>query len=157
MNGGKIKVLIITTSGLARKDGISTVILDNLARLDTAKYDLQIIASGEYRYDLVQAFQDIGVTIRYLPSRKILPREYFKAFTKLFKEERYDVIYIHGSSAIMSVEFYIAKHYGCKVRISHSHNTICDHLKIDKILRPFFYRVITDRLACGYMAIDHLR
>ncbi len=147
--GGRIKVLTITTSGLARRDGISTVILDNFARLDTAKYDLQIIASGEYSYDLVQAFQNIGVKIHYLPSRKASPRDYYKAFAKLFKEERYDAIYIHGSSAIMSAEFYIAKHYGCKVRIPHSHNTMCDHRKVDKILRPFFYRMITDRVACG--------
>ena len=149
MCGGKIKVLTITTSGLARRDGISTVILDNFARLDPEKYDLQIIASGEYSYDLVQAFQNIGVKIHCLPSRKVSPRDYFKAFAKLFKEERYEAIYIHGSSAIMSVEFYIAKDYGCKVRIPHSHNTTCDHLMVDKILRPFFYRVITDRVACG--------
>lgn len=147
--GGKIKVLTITTSGLARKDGISTVILDNFKSLAPEKYDLQIIASGEYSYELVQAFQNIGVTIRCLPSRKVSPRDYFKAFVKLFRQERYDVIYIHGSSAIMSIEFYIAKHYGCKVRIPHSHNTLCDHVKMDKILRPFFYRVITDRVACG--------
>ena len=147
--GGRIKVLTITTSGLARRDGISTVILDNYSRLDKTKYDLQIIASGEYSCDLVQAFQNIGVTIRCLPSRKVSPRDYFKEYIKLFKKERYDVIYIHGSSAIMSVEFYIAKHYGCRVRIPHSHNTMCDHVKVDKILRPFFYRVITDRVACG--------
>lgn len=149
MNGGKIKVLAITTSGLARKDGISTVILDNFARLDTSKYDLQVIASGEYSYDLIQAFQRLGVTIRCLPSRKVSPSDYFKAFAKLYKEERYDALYIHGSSAIMSLEFYIAKHYGCKARIPHSHNTTCDHRKIDRMLRPLFYRVITDRLACG--------
>jgi len=147
--GGKIKVLTITTSGLARKEGISTVILDNYSRLDSSKYDLQIIASGEYSYELVQAFQGIGVRIRCLPSRKETPGDYFRAFIKLFKEEKYDVIYIHGSSAIMSIEFYIAKHYGCKVRIAHSHNTTCDHKKVDKMLRPLFYRVITDRLACG--------
>ena len=109
MSGGKIKVLTITTSGLARRDGISTVILDNFARLDPEKYDLQIIASGEYSYDLVQAFQNIGVKIHCLPSRKVSPRDYFKAFAKLFKEERYEAIYIHGSSAIMSVEFYIER------------------------------------------------
>ena len=147
--GEKIKILTITTSGLAHKEGISTVILDNFSRLDKMKYDLQIIASGEYSYGLVQAFQSIGVVIRCLPSRKLSPRDYFKEFIRLFNRERYDVIYIHGSSAIMAIEFYIAKHFGCKVRIAHSHNTTCNHKMIDKILRPFFYRVITNRLACG--------
>lgn len=150
MGGGeKIKVITITTSGLARKEGISTVILDYYGKLDRTKYDLQIVASGEYCYELVRAFQKIGVKIRCLPSRKATPNDYYKAFIKLFKEERYDVIYIHGSSAIMAVEFMIAKLFGCKVMIAHSHNTMCNHPKMDKLLRPLFYNLLTKGLACG--------
>ena len=41
---------------------------------------------------------------------------------------------------------------GCvdfKKRIAHSHNTKCDQVRADKLLRPLFYHLYTDALACG--------
>ena len=52
----KIKILTITTSGLVRKEGISTVILDYYSSFDKTRYQLDIIASGEYNSDLVSEF-----------------------------------------------------------------------------------------------------
>lgn len=49
----------------------------------------------------------------------------------------------------MSIELYLAKLLGCKIRIVHSHNTTCDHKVIDKMLRPIFYKSYTKALACG--------
>ena len=146
---GKTKILTITTTGLGKKEGISTVILDYYSYFDKDKFQLDIIASGKYGYQLVTEFQNIGVNIRVLPSRKHSVTKYIKAFYKLFKEEHYNAIYMHGSSAIMSIELFIAKMCGCRTRIVHSHNTTCDHKKADKLLRPVFYRLYTKALACG--------
>ena len=148
----KIKILIVTTTGLGKKEGISTIILDYFSRFDKDKFDIDIIASGSYSYDLVVEFQNAGINIRCLPSRKASVRKYIIAFYKLFKLQHYDVLYIHGSSEIMSIELVIAKLAGCKVRIAHSHNTTCDHKKADKILRPLFYILYTDAFACGQEA-----
>lgn len=145
----KIKILTITTSGLWKKEGISTVILDYYSLFDKKKFDLEIIASGEYGYELVSEFQNIGVTIRCLPSRKSSLIKYIKAYINLLRNENYDVLYIHGSSAIMSIELILAQICGVKVRVVHSHNTTCDHKKADKFLRPIFYRTYTKALACG--------
>lgn len=60
----KFKILTMTTSGLGRKEGISTVILDYYSYFDKEKYQLDIIASGEYNYGLVTEFQKIGVNVR---------------------------------------------------------------------------------------------
>lgn len=38
---------------------------------------------------------------------------------------------------------------GCKVRIAHSHSSSCEHKKMDKLIRPIFYRSYTDALACS--------
>ena len=38
---------------------------------------------------------------------------------------------------------------GCKKRIAHSHNTRCDQVKLDKLLRPIFNILYTDAIACG--------
>lgn len=145
----KIKILAISTSGLARKEGISTVILDNFSRFDKDIFELHVIAAGAYSYELVQEFEIAGVAIKCLPSRKASLSLYVKAFIALFKKEKYDALYIHGSSAIMSIELMIAKLCGCKVRVVHSHNTTCDHKKADKLLRPLFYNLYTDAIACG--------
>lgn len=145
----KIRILTVTTSGLARKEGISTVILDYYSRFDKNKFELDIIASGAYSYELVKSFQSIGVNIRCLPSRKINFPKYVKAFIGLIKEQQYDALYIHGSSAIMAIELMLARISGCKIRVVHSHNTTCEHKVVDKILRPIFYHSYTKALACG--------
>lgn len=145
----KMKILTISTSGLEKKEGISTVILDNFSRFDKKVFDLHIIAAGEYSEALVQEFERAGIIVKCLPSRKASVSLYVKAFIALFRKEKYDALYIHGSSAIMSIELMIAKLCGCKIRVVHSHNTTCDHKKADKLLRPLFYRLYTDAIACG--------
>lgn len=152
----RIKILTISTSGLAKKEGISTVILDNYALFDKDKFQLDVIASGNYNYQLVTEFQNIGVNIKCLPSRKINVIDYIIALMKLMKKEKYDAIYLHGSSAIMSIELIVAKMCGCRIRVVHSHNTTCDHKIVDKLLRPIFYRSYTVALACGSEAGEWL-
>ena len=66
----KIKILTITTSGLKKKDGISTIILDSYEELDIEKYQIDITVAGEYDPGLVKAFENIEVCPRYLPERK---------------------------------------------------------------------------------------
>lgn len=145
----KNKILTITTSGLGKKEGISTVIMDYYAYFDKKRFDLDIVASGSYSYQLVKEFEKVGVNIRCLPSRKASVGKYVKALIVLFREQKYDAIYIHGSSAVMSIELLIAKLCGCKIRVVHSHNTTCDHKRLDGLLRPIFYHTYTQALACG--------
>lgn len=66
----KIKILTITTSGLKKKDGISTIILDSYKELDIEKYEIDITVSGAYDLDLINAFENIEVHPRYLPGKK---------------------------------------------------------------------------------------
>lgn len=152
----KIKILTITTSGLYKKEGISTIILDDYSFFDKSKFKIDIIAAGDYGYELISEFQTIGVNIRFLPSRKTNVINYIVSYIKLLKESRYDALYIHGSSAIMTIELIIAKMCGVKVRIVHSHNTACEHKIVDKLLRPLFYMSYTKALACGRRAGEWL-
>lgn len=145
----KIKILTITTSGLKKKDGISTIILDSYKELDIEKYEIDITVSGAYDLDLINAFENIEVHPRYLPERKRELGNYVRELRSLLLKEKYDVVYVHGSSAIIGIELFIAKMCGCKVRIAHSHSSSCEHKKMDKLIRPIFYRSYTDALACS--------
>lgn len=91
-----------------------------------------MIASGDYSYQLISEFQNTGVNIKRLPSRKNSVDHYITALVKLMKEEKYDAVYRHESSAILSIELIIARMCGCEIRVVHSHNTICDHKMADK-------------------------
>lgn len=147
-----IRILTVTTSGLSGREGISTILFDYFSRFDKKKFQLDMIASGEYSRELVCRFQEAGVSIYFLPSRQKELIPYMAACLKLMKKQKYDALYIHGSSAIMSIELFLAKLCGCKARIVHSHNTTCSHKKADRLLRPFFYRLYTSALACSEKA-----
>jgi len=145
----RIKILLITTTGLDKKEGISTVLLDYFSRFDHNRFDIDIVASNTSDSELLRELEDAHIKAQMLPKRKKNIKQYVLALKRLFKEKKYDALYIHGSSAIMSIELMIAKMSGCRVRIVHSHNTICDHKNIDKLLRPLFYNLYTDAFACG--------
>lgn len=145
----KTKILTVTTTGLYKKEGITTVILDYYSQFDKEKFELDIIASGEYCDHLIREFQNIDVNICYLSSRKEMFFTYIMEYFSLMRKRKYDAIYIHGSSAIMAIELLIAKMCRCRTRVVHSHNTYSDHRIIDKFLRPIFYSTYTQALACG--------
>ena len=113
------------------------------------KYEIDITVSGAYDLDLINAFENIEVHPRYLPERKRELGNYVRELRSLLLKEKYDVVYVHGSSAIIGIELFIAKMCGCKVRIAHSHSSSCEHKKMDKLIRPIFYRSYTDALACS--------
>lgn len=145
-------MITVSTSGFIRREGISTIILDYYSLFDKEKFDLDLVVSGDYNPDLVGSFQKIGVNICFLPSRKKDILKYILRLACLLKVNQYDAIYVHGSSAIMSIELVLAKIFGCKIRVSHSHNTTCDYKKIDHLLRPVFYHSYTRAVACGVEA-----
>lgn len=152
----KIKILAVSTSGLGQKEGISTVILDYFSRFDRERFDLSMAAQGQTSTALAAEFQAAGVRVVSLPDRKGNTAAYMKALFRLLRREKYHAVYVHGSSAIMSIELGLAWLCGCPIRIAHSHNTCCDHQKADRLLRPLFYRLYTDAFACGQAAGEWL-
>ena len=143
------KILVISTSGFSKKEGISTMILDLLGRFDKAKFKIHLIVQGNYDRGLISEFNNVGIICKYVPSRKKALFKYMKMLNSIFKKEKYDVVYVHGSSAIMSIELFVAALNGCRVRLVHSHNTMCEHKILDKCFRPLFYYLYTDAMACG--------
>lgn len=143
------KILVISTSGFSKKEGISTVLIDNLGRFDKLKFDIHVVVQGDYDKELITEISNVGISCKFIPSRKNSVFKYIYNLIHIFLTEKYHAVYVHGSSAIMSIELLIAFLCGCKVRIVHSHNTTCNHKMADKMLRPLFYHLYTDALACG--------
>lgn len=87
-----------------------------------------------------------------MPSRRTQTISYFLKLTTFIKRNHIDVVHAHGNSGTLSIEMLASWIGGCKKRIAHSHNTKCDQVKADKILRPIFNVLYTDAIACGWDA-----
>lgn len=77
------------------------------------------------------------------------PIMYCKKLYKIIKEEKYDVVHVHGSSSMMFLQLLVAKKAGVKVRIAHSRNTSSDYNFLNKLCMPIFKRLYTHAFACG--------
>lgn len=145
----KVKILTVSSSGFNAHDGIGTVLYDYYKRFDLERFELHLAVAGRYKQEFINKFECIGVVPQYLPSRSRNTAQYFFSMIRLIADEKYDVIYVHGSSAILSIDLLAAKLSGCKCRVVHSHNTMCDHKKLDMLLRPILYSLYTEAFACG--------
>ena len=144
----KINVLQVVTGGL-RNDGITLSQLDIAKRIDKNKFKLDYLAVHNDDYYIINEFKNNNCdVIKMLDRKKHLFRYIFK-LKKIIKKNDYDVIHVHGSSALLSIELSIAKKCGVPVRIAHSRNTTCNQKKLDKLLRRKFYKSYNVSLACG--------
>lgn len=143
-----IKVLNVITGGLGR-EGITTTQLELMKVMDKSDMQIDVAAVHNDEPDVMKEFEMTGCRVLKFPDRKKEVISYIKKLNYVIRKEKYDVIHVHGSSAIMCIELLIAKIAGVKVRIAHSRNTMADHKLIDKLLRPIFYSSYTDGFAVG--------
>lgn len=142
-----MKVLNVLTSPLVY-DGISMSILNYFNNIDNQKIQMDFVAPSTIE-EIENQIRGKGGKVHILKERKKHPLKYIKKLSVLIKENKYDIVQAHGSSAILCLEMIAAKRAECKIRIAHCHNTKCDHRLIDTILRPVFYRTYTHGFACG--------
>lgn len=145
-----MKILQIPTGGLF-SDGILSCIVEYMTAMDKSGMEIQVLATNNPEKSVVEKVENSGCRVVSIPFpyRKKNIVKYFLALYKYISKEKIDVVHVHGSSAIMSVELVAARLAGCKVRIAHSHNTTCENQKADRILRPLFNRSYTTAFACG--------
>lgn len=145
---GKIKVFHIITGGLQR-EGISSTQLEFFKRLDINKYEIIVAAVHDNSDEMIREYECNHCTVLKFPDRQEHVFAYFFSLIKCIKKMEPDIVHVHGSSAIMSIELLAAKVSGVKVRIAHSRNTKADREKLDRALRPIFNNLYTYGMACG--------
>ena len=68
------------------------------------------------------------------------------------KNNKYEVIHVHGNSSMIILEIIAGILGGAKIRIAHSHNTTCSNDKLSIFLRPIFNILCNVRISCGEAA-----
>lgn len=142
------KVIVISTVGIIY-DGITSVITSYLEAMNRENIEFYVVSTIKSEVKIEKKLKKIGCHIVYLPSRRNHPIRYFWGLLNFIRENKIEVMHAHGNSATLSIELVAGFLGGCKKRIAHSHNTRCDQIKIDKLLRPIFNIFYTDALACG--------
>ena len=146
-----MKILQIPTGGLF-SDGILSCIVEYMTAMDRSGMDIRVLATNNPDESIVQRVENSGCKVVSIPYRKKNIVKYLYVLRRYIAKEKIDIVHVHGSSAIMSVELLAAKLAGCKVRIAHSHNTTCENKKVDQMIRPLFNKLYTERFACGQEA-----
>lgn len=145
-----MKVLNIFTSPLVY-DGISMSVLNYFNNIDNQKIQMDFVTPSVIA-EIEEQIKEKGGRVYIVKGRKKHPLNYIKQLSALVKNNRYDIVQAHGSSAMLCLEMIAAKKAGCKIRIAHCRNTKCDHKILDKLLRPIFYKTYTHGFACGEKA-----
>lgn len=149
-----LNVMIIPTNGFGL-DGISSCIMNYYRKFDHSAIKIslivpKIICEINIFNKLEEEFIENKDFVYRLDRKNIL--KYIFSIKKIIKKNNIDIIHIHGSSNLMTIELLAALLGGIKVRIVHSHNTTCEHKIIHKLLTIPFNYLTTHRLACGVEA-----
>lgn len=142
-----MKILQIITAGMFL-DGITSIIMDYYRNIDKSYTKIDFASTSiieSLRREIIQNNSSLYI----IKNRKKNPFSYFKKLYKIIKENKYDIVEVHGSSSIMCLEMLAAKKAGCKVRIAHSHNTKTEHVILHILMKPIFNRSYTCAFACG--------
>lgn len=148
------KVLVVNTVPFV-KGGITSVIMNYYENIDLTLFHMNFVVNEEIDIDYKAYMDEKGAEI-FIFNRNRNPIKYMFSLYQIIKNEKYDVVHIHGNSATMLVDILPAIAANVKNRIVHSHNTKCSHPVISKILNILFKRTYKKALACSKAAGDWL-
>lgn len=146
-----MRIAVINTVN-TRPNGITNVIFNLYDAMDKSDVTIDLIAINKLDLRYVRDIENGGGRVITVSRSFLHIFGYLNSLKKIIGENGYDIVHVHGSSHILTLEMLAAKRANCKVRISHSHNTTCTHKLLHRILTPIFYSCTTHCLACGEAA-----
>ena len=141
------RILIVPTLGLGL-EGITTVIYNYIHAMDRQDLQLHFLTYGDLQPVLRDRFSALG-TINFVSDRKQSTAAYVKDYIRLLREQRFDVVHIHGNSGTMAIETVLAKLCGVPRVLIHTHSTKTDHPMVNAILKYPMMLFADERIACA--------
>lgn len=146
----KIKVVMITS--YFDRNGVTSQVMNYATNLDKDRFQVFIAAGEPYDIGYEKMCQENNIELCKLPQKQKNAYAYYRTIYSCLKKVKADIVHVHGSSALITVELLIAMLAGVPVRVSHSHNTICSHPLLHQVLKPILKVVSNYHLACGELA-----
>lgn len=135
-----ISTVIINYCQILKRSGLATAIY---------RYEIYVIAGSRVAESNRRILESMDVKVIELSPRKTKPAAFYASLIKVMAKERFDIVHVHGNSATITPELFIAWFLDTKIRIAHSHSTTCSRMKAHKLLFPLFKRLYTHSLACS--------
>ncbi|MDD6082299.1 MAG: glycosyltransferase [Oscillospiraceae bacterium] len=151
-----MKILVINTVEF-HINGISNMIMGLYKNINDNKINFDFIINNviDNKYENVIKGKNDGVYI--LKNRNKNPFYYINKLSNIIKKNDYDIVHIHGNSALMSIELMAVKKSHTKAKvIVHAHNTDCTHRFLNKILYRYFIKNYDYAVACSKAAGEWL-
>lgn len=151
-----MRVLHIPTSGV-NAGGITKFILDSARELESdSDVEIRVLSPHPVEDVYERQLESLGVPLKVMPGRERNPVSYMARLVSYLREQKFDLVHVHGSSALMAVELVAARIVGVPARFAHSHNITCDHRVLHRLLTPVFQHSYTHALACSEPAGEWL-
>lgn len=143
-----MKILIINTVKFGL-NGISSVIMNYYQNMDRRDMQFDFVANDFIDNQFRKIIESNGDRVILLQKRNHRPFRYITRLKKILFQTPYDIIHIHGNSAMMEIELSAIPPNYPAVRIVHAHNTQCTHVILHKMLYQKFIRSHDYALACS--------
>lgn len=122
-----VKVLYITDT-MKQRFGVTSVIMNYLSHWPNSNVSIDIMAYEDSENEMIEKAKELGAKVFFMPflSPKNIP-SFISFYNSFFSENKYDIVHSHFNQ-IDAIVFPIARKYGVKKCISHSHSTkLSDH------------------------------
>lgn len=149
-----MKLLLINTNSTSY-NGVTNAIFNLLEAMEGKNIDIDYLSINDPEDKYKRIIKNKWGNLYVFP-RNTRPIKYFFELSRLIKNNKYDIVHVHGNSHTLSLEMLAAKIAGCKIRIAHGQNSTCYNLKLHKILTPIFNATCNYGFACSQNAGDFL-
>lgn len=146
----KTKVVMITS--YFDRNGVTSQVMNYATNLNRNRFQVCIAAGEPYDVGYENLCKENDIELCKLPQKQKNAYVYYRMIYSYLKKVKADIVHVHGSSALITAELLIAMLAGVPVRVAHSHNTICSHPRLHRMLKPILKVVSNCHLACGELA-----
>lgn len=142
-----MKILLVSTVPVC-KNGITNVIYNYIKAMNCEGIRFDLVANNFPDSIYKELVKSKGGKLYHIGK---FPHIYVYVWklSRLIRNNKYDIVHIHGNSHTVCVELLAAFLGGCKTRIVHAHNTYCKSLFVHKLLAFPFRMLCTHGMACG--------
>lgn len=134
------------------RTGISTVIMNCCRYINRTNFEIELLVGDRVVPEYADECERLGIQIIRLPLKHEYTRQYYVKLFKILWDKKYDIFHVHGNSAMVTPDLFLAHLAGIRLNLVHAHNTTCDYPVIHRLLSPFFRLMYKKGLACSIQA-----